>query len=82
MQSLEGEHEPKMSNPEDDLRSTEESIRRDAEQVQKLETLKSTLEPTDPMVEHLSEQIERLATGLQGKAAAERELVEEVQSAG
>ena len=70
-----------MSNPRDDLRSTEESIRRDAEQVQALEALKSTLEPTDPRVERLSEQIERLATGLQGKAAAERELVEEVQSA-
>lgn len=71
-----------MSNPEDDLRSTEESIRRDAKRVEELETLKASLEPTDPLVERLSEQIERLATRLQGKAAAERELVDELQSAG
>jgi hypothetical protein len=69
-----------MSNPRDDLRSTEESIRRDAERVKALEDEKAALDPADPRVEHLSEEIERLATVLQGKTAAERELVEEVRS--
>lgn len=71
-----------MSSPQDDLRSTEESIRRDAQQVQVLEEQKASLDPADPRVERLSEQIERLATGLQGKAAAERELSREVKAAG
>ncbi len=70
-----------MSDPRDDLRSTEESIRRDAEQVKALEAEKSALEPTDPRVAQLSEQIERLATVLQGKTTAERELADEIQAA-
>lgn len=71
-----------MSNPQDDLRSTEDSIRRDAERVKQLEDQKASLDPTDPLVERLSVQIERLANGLQGKAAAERELSREVKAAG
>ena len=71
-----------MSDPRDELRSIEDSIRRDAEQVNALEDEKASLEPTDPRMEHLSEQVERLATALQGKAVAEREVVEDVRSAG
>jgi hypothetical protein len=71
-----------MSNPRDDLRSTEESIRRDAERVALLEEQKASLDPTDPRVAHLSERIERLADGLHGKAAAEREIVREIDSGG
>jgi hypothetical protein len=71
-----------MSKPSDDLRSTEESIRRDAEQVESLEDEKAALDPADPQVPQLSERIEELATGLQGKAAAERELSEEIQATG
>ena len=70
-----------MSNPRDDLRSTEESIRRDADRVKELEDQKSALDPADPRVEQLSVQIERLAGGLRGKAAAERELSEQVKTA-
>ena len=54
-----------MSNPQDDLRSTEDSIRRDAERLKQLEDQKASLDPTDPLVERLSVQIERLANGLQ-----------------
>lgn len=71
-----------MSNPRDDLRSTEESILRDAELVRVLEARKAALDPTDPRVEQLSQQIEHLATALLGKTAAERELSKEVKAAG
>lgn len=68
-----------MPHPRDDLRSTAESIQRDAEQVKALEGEKISLDPEDPRVDHLSEQIERVITGMDGKAAAERELSEELQ---
>ncbi len=71
-----------MSNLQDDLRSTEASIIRDAELVRALEEQKASLEPTDPRVERLSRQIEHLAIGLAAKTAAERELSEEVRSVG
>ena len=68
-----------MPDPRDDLRSTAESIRRDAEQVMALEDEKTNLDPDDPRVDQLSEQVEHVTSGLQGKAAAERELSEEIQ---
>ena len=68
-----------MSDPEDDLRSTEESIRRDAEQVDRLEGEKASLDPSDPRVEMLSERVEGVAAGLAGKTVAERELSHEIQ---
>ena len=71
-----------MPSPREDLRSTEESIRRDAEQVKMLEDEKASLDPSDPLVAQLSERIERISIDLQAKAAAERELVDEVQGAG
>ena len=71
-----------MSNPRDDLRSTEESIRLDAKRMQVLEEHKAALDPADPRVERLSVEIERLANALQGKAAAERELALEIREAG
>ena len=65
-----------------DLRATEESIRLDAEAVSDLEDEKASLEPTDPRLEHLSIQVERLAKGLKDKAGAELALVEEIQATG
>ena len=47
-----------------------------------LQEQKAALEPTDPRVERLSEEIERLASALQGKAAAERELTREISATG
>jgi hypothetical protein len=71
-----------MPDPREDLRATEESIRRDAEHVKTLEEEKAALDPTDPRVLHLSEQVERVTARLQDKATAERELSEEIQTAG
>ena len=69
-----------MPDPSEDLRATEESIRRDAEHVKNLEEEKEALDPTDPRIAHLSEQVERLAIGLKDKATAERELSDELQT--
>jgi hypothetical protein len=71
-----------MPDPRLDLRATEESIRRDAEHVKTLEEEKAALDPTDPRVPHLSQQVERITARLQDKAAAERELSEEVRATG
>jgi hypothetical protein len=65
-----------------DLRATEESIHRDAEQMKNLEGQKEGLDPADPRLLRLSEQVERLAAGLQDKSVAERELVEKIQGSG
>jgi hypothetical protein len=70
-----------MSDPEEDLRSTAESIRHDARQVQELESQKIALDPADPKIVQLSHQVERIALGLRDKAVAERELSEEIQAA-
>lgn len=71
-----------MSDPQQDLRATADSIRRDAEQVAILEEQKTVLDPADPRLAGISEKVERLAAGLQDKAVAERELVEEIQAEG
>jgi hypothetical protein len=46
------------------------------------EAEKLALDPTDPKVVRLSEQVERLTGGLHAKAAAERELGEQIQGTG
>jgi len=69
-----------MPSPEEDLRSTIEAIHHDAEQVQDMEEEKANLDPSDPRVATLSEQVTRVATELKDKAMAERELVEETQA--
>jgi hypothetical protein len=75
------ERESTMSDPRQDLRSTAESIRRDAERVKTLEDEKAALDPDDPRVAELSEQIERMTAGLEDKATAQRQLSEEIQAA-
>ena len=76
-----------MSDLRGDLESTESSIRSDARRLENLEQEKAELEPTDPRVDVLSEQVEQVANDVRGKAAAERELAAEMtdergQSAG
>jgi len=44
-----------------DLRATEESIRRDADQMKILEEQKERFDATDPQVVRISEHVERLA---------------------
>ena len=71
-----------MPDPREDFRATADSIQRDAEHVKVLEEQKRALDPTDPRVLLLSEQVEQLAIRLQDKTAAEQDLAEEIQSEG
>jgi hypothetical protein len=68
-----------MGDQQDDLRATEESVRRDAERVKTLEEEKAALDPLDPRVDDLSEQVVRVTAGIHDKAIAERELSEEIR---
>jgi hypothetical protein len=63
-------------NRRDDLRATEESIRRDTDRVEAIEDEKESLDPSDPRVAELADQVERTTAGLHDKAVAERELSE------
>jgi hypothetical protein len=71
-----------MPDPIEDLRSTEESILEDAESVLAMERDKSELDPTDPRVGELSDRIKHKTAELDAKAAAEQDLVEEVNGKG
>lgn len=71
-----------MPDLREDFRATADSIQRDAERVKNLEEQKRALDPTDPRVLLLSEQVEQLAIRLQDKTAAEQDLAEEIQSEG
>lgn len=70
-----------MSDLHEDLRSTEDSIRHDADRLKNLEDEKAATDPADPRITELSEEAERLAAGLHDKATAERELSERIQAA-
>lgn len=70
-----------MPDPNEDLRSTQDSIRRDADRLKGLEDQKGALDPGDPRLEELSEEVERTTAALHDKARAERELTEEIQEA-
>jgi cysteine sulfinate desulfinase/cysteine desulfurase-like protein len=66
-----------VSEQEDDLRATTEDIAADAEEMQAIEREKARLEPEDPRMTELSEEVERIARGIVPKTVAERQLVEE-----
>ena len=68
-----------MPDPKEDLRSTQESIKRDADRLQSLEARKTALDPEDEQVEELSGQVERVASSLRNKSVAEHELAEQVR---
>lgn len=68
-----------MPNLPDDLRSTAEAVRADADEIERLEAEKATLDPDDPRVSALSGRIERLANRLRAKASTERELSEQIE---
>ena len=63
-----------------DLRATSEAIQDDAERLAELEARKRSLDTADPEVVELSQQIDMLARRIADKAAAERELSEEIQA--
>jgi hypothetical protein len=71
-----------MADQQEDLRSTEDSIRKDADHLKTLEDRKAALEPDDERVAELSEQAERVSVELREKATAERELAEDIQASG
>lgn len=64
-----------------DLRATEESIIGDAERLKRLEAEKADLDPGDPLVDVLSEHVERVADGITAKAAIQRRLAAEIDPA-
>jgi hypothetical protein len=65
---------PRMANPRHDLRATEQAIHHDAKTIAELEEQKAKLEPTDPLVEQISDKVEEIAGSLNDKTAAEQEL--------
>ena len=65
-----------MDDPRDDLRATQESIRKDTDRLKALEDQKASLDPGDERVPELSDQAERLSKELRDKTAAERDLAE------
>lgn len=68
-----------MSDPRQDLRASEDSIREDAKQVLRLEEAKSKLDPGDPQVDEISEDVERVAAAIAVKSRAEREISREIE---
>jgi hypothetical protein len=59
-----------------DLKATSDSIRRDAERLAEIERRKTELAPSDPRVDELSSEVERLVSDISDKAKAESELAE------
>ena len=70
------------TDPQEDLRATQTSIKKDAEQVKTLEDAKGALDPADPRVEQISDRVVDLTAALQAKAKAEHELSKEIREAG
>lgn len=68
--------ESKDSSAQDDLKATTDSIRGDAERLAQLEKAKSELDPSDPRVDELSRDVEKLIAEISDKGKAERELAD------
>jgi hypothetical protein len=58
----------------DDLAATSESISEDARRIERLESKKRSLDPTDPVADTLSIEVEELAAGVARKSRMERHL--------
>ena len=69
-----------MSELEDDLRATADSIASDAERLTAIEDEKRVLAADDPRMIELSAEGERLAGGLVHKTNAETELAKEAKT--
>jgi hypothetical protein len=63
-----------MANVRDDLRATQESIAREADELKRLEAEKAGLDPADPRVDTLSDRAVRLAGRIEDMVRAERSL--------
>jgi hypothetical protein len=71
---------PPMTSPTDDLRATEQAIKRDATVIAKLEERKARLDPRDAEVDHISGKVRHISRQLSAKAIAEQDLVAEIQA--
>ena len=69
-----------MSDLEEDLRATADSIAADAERLAAIEEEKQRLEADDPRMVELSAESERLAARLMPKANAELDIAGKAQS--
>lgn len=69
-----------MSELDDDLRATADSIAVDAERLSAIEEEKEVLKADDPRMVELSAESERLARGLVPKTSAETQLAKEAKS--
>jgi hypothetical protein len=69
---------PVMQDAKTDLRATSEAIEDDAQHLADLEARKLSLDPEDPEVDKLSIDVQELVGTIGHKAAAERELAEEI----
>ena len=67
-----------MPDAEMDLRATSEATQVDAQELADLEARKLALDPADPEVDRLSIEIQEHVRRIGHKAAAERELAEEL----
>jgi hypothetical protein len=66
---------------QDDLRSTSDAIRADANEVEALEAEKVELHPGDPKVSEISKKVVEISTRMQRATLVEQELTEEVRVA-
>jgi hypothetical protein len=66
-----------MSELQEDLRSTAETMSAEAERLRDIEALKATLEPDDARLLTLAEEAERIAEGLSAMAGIEKDLATE-----
>lgn len=69
-----------MSELQDDLQATSDALLHDLERMRRLEEEKRALDPLDPRVAALSQEIEELSRRTQVTSTAEREIVEELQA--
>ena len=67
-----------MPDSKSDLRATSEAIQDDAQMLADLEARKLSLDPADPEVDQLSIEVQQLVRVIGHKAAAERQLAEEI----
>jgi len=66
---------------QDDLRSTSDAIRADANEVEALEAEKVELHPGDPKVTEISKKVVEISTRMQRATLVEQELTEQVRAA-
>jgi hypothetical protein len=67
-----------MGDPKEDLRATIDSIQHDARRVEALEEEKGALDPEDPQVDEISQDVQAVIGKMQDKADAEMDLATEI----